>query len=67
MSLWTCLLSVVLPWPWHTMTREVDAMFVPHGVVLEEAAHVADELGQCRTADDHDFKVTAKRPNRPGR
>ena len=27
------------------VTRDVDAMFVPHGIVLEEAAHVADELG----------------------
>jgi len=27
------------------VTRNVDAMFVPHGVVLEEARSVADELG----------------------
>lgn len=30
------------------VTRDVDAMFVPHGVVLEEAAHVADDLGLPR-------------------
>jgi predicted nucleotidyltransferase len=30
------------------VTRDVDAMFVPHGIVLEEAAHVADELGLPR-------------------
>jgi predicted nucleotidyltransferase len=27
------------------VTRDVDAMFVPHGVVLDEARAVADELG----------------------
>src|SRR2546421_1666929 len=27
------------------VTRDVDAMFVPHGVVLEESRAVADELG----------------------
>ncbi len=27
------------------VTREVDAMFVPHGVVLDEARAVADDLG----------------------
>jgi predicted nucleotidyltransferase len=27
------------------VTRDVDATFVPHGVVLEEARHVAAELG----------------------
>jgi predicted nucleotidyltransferase len=27
------------------VTRDVDAMFVPHGVVVEEARAVADELG----------------------
>jgi hypothetical protein len=27
------------------MTRDVDAMFVPHGVVLEETRAVADRLG----------------------
>lgn len=27
------------------VTRDVDAMFVPHGVVLEEARAVADDLG----------------------
>jgi predicted nucleotidyltransferase len=30
------------------VTRDVDAMFVPHGVVLDEAAHVADDLGLPR-------------------
>jgi hypothetical protein len=27
------------------VTRDVDATFVPHGIVLEEARHVADDLG----------------------
>ena len=27
------------------VTRDVDAMFLPHGIVLEEARHVADDLG----------------------
>jgi hypothetical protein len=27
------------------VTRDVDALFVPHGVVLEEARIVADNLG----------------------
>src|SRR4051794_21026609 len=27
------------------VTRDVDALFVPHGVVVDEARHVADELG----------------------
>lgn len=27
------------------VTRDVDAMFVPHGVVVEEARRVADDLG----------------------
>jgi hypothetical protein len=27
------------------VTRDVDATFVPHGIVIEEARHVADDLG----------------------
>jgi hypothetical protein len=27
------------------VTRDVDAMFVPHGIVAEEARRVADDLG----------------------
>jgi len=27
------------------VTRDVDARFVPHGIVVEEARHVADDLG----------------------
>ena len=27
------------------VTRDVDAMFMPHGIVLEEARKVADDLG----------------------
>jgi hypothetical protein len=30
------------------VTRDVDARFVPHGIVLEEAARVADDLGLPR-------------------
>jgi predicted nucleotidyltransferase len=30
------------------VTRDVDAMFVPHGIVLEEAMRVADDLGLPR-------------------
>ncbi len=29
-------------------TRDVDSLFVPHGIVLEEAWKVADELGLPR-------------------
>jgi hypothetical protein len=27
------------------VTRDIDATFVPHGVVIDEARHVADDLG----------------------
>jgi hypothetical protein len=27
------------------VTRDVDAMFVPHGIVIEEARRVAGDLG----------------------
>ncbi len=27
------------------VTRDVDSLFVPHGIVLEEARHVAADLG----------------------
>ena len=27
------------------VTRDVDSLFVPHGIVLEEARHVAEDLG----------------------
>ena len=27
------------------MTRDVDARFLPHGIVLEQARHVAEDLG----------------------
>jgi predicted nucleotidyltransferase len=30
------------------VTRDVDAMFVPHGIVVEEAGRVADDLGLPR-------------------
>jgi hypothetical protein len=30
------------------VTRDLDARFVPHGVVLEEARRVADDLGLLR-------------------
>jgi hypothetical protein len=30
------------------VTRDVDAMFVPHGIVLQEAGHVADDLSLPR-------------------
>jgi hypothetical protein len=29
------------------VTRDVDARFLPHGIVLEEARRVADDLGQA--------------------
>ncbi|MDT5024731.1 MAG: hypothetical protein QOE61_1157 [Micromonosporaceae bacterium] len=31
------------------VTRDVDAMFVPHGVVVEESRAVAEELDPART------------------
>jgi mannitol/fructose-specific phosphotransferase system IIA component len=30
------------------VTRDVDSLFVPHGVVLEEARNVAQDLGPAR-------------------
>ena len=27
------------------VARDIDATFVPHGVVIDEARHVADDLG----------------------
>jgi hypothetical protein len=48
-SLRTSSWSVVPPWPWAydatRVTRDIDATFVPHGVVIEEARHVSDDLG----------------------
>jgi hypothetical protein len=41
-------LSAVPPWPAYDaarVTRDVDARFVPHGIVIEEARLVADDLG----------------------
>jgi hypothetical protein len=40
--------SAAPPWLWLTMlrvTRDVDAVFKPHGIVLDEARKVADDLG----------------------
>jgi hypothetical protein len=34
------------------VTRDVDSLFVPHGVVLEEARNVARDLGLPRDIDD---------------
>jgi hypothetical protein len=31
--------------PWRPQTRDVDSLFVPHGIVLEEARNVARDLG----------------------
>lgn len=39
--------SAARPWPWRT-TRDIDAVFEPHGVVLQEAEVVARELGLPR-------------------
>ncbi|WBB96009.1 DUF6036 family nucleotidyltransferase [Solwaraspora sp. WMMA2080] len=37
--------AMALAYDARRVTRDVDAMFVPHGVVLDEARAVADELG----------------------
>jgi hypothetical protein len=41
--------SAVPPWPWPTTPRVLPVTlmqtFVPHGVVIEEARHVAEDLG----------------------
>lgn len=37
--------AMALAYDAERVTRDVDAMFVPHGVVVEEARTVADELG----------------------
>lgn len=41
------------------VTRDVDAMFVPHGVVIEESRAVADELALalCRRQTSHVFVI----------
>ena len=44
----TFLLSAAPPWLLPTTphgSRDVDARFLPHGIVLEEARHVANDLG----------------------
>lgn len=40
--------AMALAYDANRVTRDVDAVFVPHGVVLEEARRVADELGLPR-------------------
>jgi predicted nucleotidyltransferase len=37
--------AMALAYDAERVTRDVDAMFVPHGIVLEEAQAVADDLG----------------------
>jgi hypothetical protein len=37
--------AMALAYDANRVTRDVDAMFVPHGVVVEEARAVAEELG----------------------
>nr|WP_221380258.1 DUF6036 family nucleotidyltransferase [Actinoplanes polyasparticus] len=37
--------AMALAYDANRVTRDVDATFVPHGVVLEEARNVADALG----------------------
>ena len=37
--------AMALAYDAYRVTRDVDARFVPHGVVLEEARRVADDLG----------------------
>src|SRR5688572_31874481 len=37
--------AMALAYDAHRVTRDVDAIFVPHGVVVEEARTVAAELG----------------------
>jgi hypothetical protein len=37
--------AMALAYDGNRVTRDVDAMFVPHGVVLEESRAVANELG----------------------
>ena len=37
--------AMALAYDAERVTRDVDAMFVPHGVVLDEARAVADDLG----------------------
>lgn len=42
-------------------TRDIDAVFQPHGVVLDEAHAVADELG-CRAGGSTSRRVRTSRP-----
>ncbi len=48
----TCMFSAARLWRWPTTragaTRDIDAVFEPHGIVLEEAQAVAAELGLPR-------------------
>jgi hypothetical protein len=40
-----CATAMALAYDATRVTRDIDATFVPHGVVIEEARHVADDLG----------------------
>jgi len=40
--------AIALAFDARRATRDVDALFVPHGVVLEEASAVAEELDSTR-------------------
>jgi hypothetical protein len=42
--------AMALAYDANRVTRDVDAMFVPHGVVVEESRAVAEELGHLAAA-----------------
>jgi predicted nucleotidyltransferase len=49
------------------VTRDVDATFVPHGIVLEEAQRVADDLGLPRWWLNEQASVYISGKNDPGK
>ena len=48
------------------VTRDVDAVFMPHGIVLEEARKVAEDLGLPRwwLNEQASVYITSSRPSR---
>ncbi|TDD95374.1 DUF6036 family nucleotidyltransferase [Actinomadura rubrisoli] len=59
--------AMALAYDAERITRDVDAMFVPHGIVLEEAQAVADELGLPRWWLNEQASVYVSGKNDPGK
>lgn len=59
--------AMALAYDAERVTRDVDAMFVPHGVVLEEAQAVADDLGLPHWWLNEQASVYVSGKNDPGK